>query len=66
MIATASRHTRLDDAPVEDDGPIEPSKPREEVRQEPYPLPKDFEWCMMDITDSTQVRINCSLVGGTM
>ncbi|TFY67081.1 hypothetical protein EVG20_g4072 [Dentipellis fragilis] len=40
----------------EDDGPIEPSKPREEVRQEPYPLPKDFEWSILDIEDPAQLR----------
>ncbi|KAI0320750.1 N-myristoyl transferase [Amylostereum chailletii] len=45
-----------DDAPTEEDGPIEPSKPREEVRQEPYPLPKDFEWVTMDISDPAQIK----------
>jgi hypothetical protein len=28
---------------------------REEVRQEPYPLPKDFEWTTLDINDPKQV-----------
>ncbi|GLB34863.1 putative adds a myristoyl group to the N-terminal glycine residue of certain cellular proteins [Lyophyllum shimeji] len=36
------------------DGYIEPPKPREEVRQEPYPLPKDFEWSVLDIDDPKQ------------
>ncbi|OCH93383.1 N-myristoyl transferase [Obba rivulosa] len=38
------------------DGYIEPSKPPEEVRQDPYPLPKDFEWSTPDISDSAQLR----------
>jgi glycylpeptide N-tetradecanoyltransferase len=29
--------------------------PREEVRQEPYPLPKDFEWSTLNIDDPEQV-----------
>lgn len=37
------------------DGFIEPSKPPAEVRQEPYPLPKDFEWTTIDINDPVQV-----------
>lgn len=37
------------------DGPIEKDKPLEEVRQDPYPLPKDFEWCTMDLDDPAQV-----------
>ena len=39
------------------DGYIEPSKPAEEVRQEPYPLPKEFEWSTVDVTDDIQVRV---------
>lgn len=46
-----------EEAPPED-GFIEPSKPREEVRQEPYPLPKDFEWSILDIDDPKQVCIS--------
>ncbi|KJA27116.1 hypothetical protein HYPSUDRAFT_131980, partial [Hypholoma sublateritium FD-334 SS-4] len=38
------------------DGYIEPSKPREEVRQDPYPLPKDFEWTTLDMNDSAQTK----------
>jgi hypothetical protein len=29
--------------------------PREQVRQDPYPLPKDFEWTVLDINDPKQV-----------
>jgi hypothetical protein len=39
----------------EEDGPIEAAKPSNEVRQEPYPLPKDFEWSVLDINDEKQV-----------
>jgi glycylpeptide N-tetradecanoyltransferase len=42
-------------APPEADGYIEPSKPREEVRQEPYPLPADFEWSTINVNDPSQV-----------
>ena len=43
------------EGPPVDDGYIEPSKPLDEVRQEPYPLPKDFEWTILDIEDPKQV-----------
>ncbi|KAF7343251.1 Glycylpeptide N-tetradecanoyltransferase [Mycena venus] len=45
---------QLGDEPPLEDGYIEPSKPREEVRQDAYPLPKDFEWTTVDIMDPTQ------------
>ncbi|KAJ7680973.1 N-myristoyl transferase [Mycena polygramma] len=45
---------QIGEGPPLEDGYIEPSKPREEVRQEPYPLPKDFEWSTVDISDPTQ------------
>jgi len=41
---------------AEEDGPIEPSKPTEEVRQDPYPLPKDFEWSIIDLADEVQLK----------
>ncbi|PCH37827.1 N-myristoyl transferase [Wolfiporia cocos MD-104 SS10] len=44
-----------EEAPLED-GYIEPSKPPAEVRQDPYPLPKDFEWATVDISDPAQLR----------
>ncbi|KAF9075181.1 N-myristoyl transferase [Rhodocollybia butyracea] len=46
---------QMGEGPPEADGYIEPSKPAEEVRQEPYPLPKDFEWTLIDINDPQQV-----------
>ncbi|KDQ61034.1 hypothetical protein JAAARDRAFT_124146 [Jaapia argillacea MUCL 33604] len=39
-----------------DDGYIEASKPREEVRQDPYPLPKDFQWSTIDLNDPNQLK----------
>ncbi|KAF8077857.1 N-myristoyl transferase [Lyophyllum atratum] len=45
---------QLGEGPPLDDGYIEPSRPREEVRQEPYPLPKDFEWSTLDLDDPNQ------------
>jgi len=39
------------------DGPIEKDKSPEDIRQEPYPLPKDFEWVTMDLTDEAQVGL---------
>ncbi|KAF9454578.1 N-myristoyl transferase [Macrolepiota fuliginosa MF-IS2] len=44
------------EGPPIDDGYIEPTKPREEVRQEPYPLHKDFEWSFLDISDPKQCK----------
>ncbi|EKM82598.1 hypothetical protein AGABI1DRAFT_34763 [Agaricus bisporus var. burnettii JB137-S8] len=44
------------EGPPLDDGYIEPSKPREEIRQEPYPLPKEFEWSVLDIGDPQQCK----------
>ncbi len=38
------------------DGYIEPSKPLEELRQDPYPLPKDFEWSTVDLSSEAEVR----------
>ena len=42
------------------DGPIEASKPVAEVRQAAYPLPKDFEWVTVDITDEAEVRLGAA------
>ncbi|CAE7059276.1 unnamed protein product [Rhizoctonia solani] len=47
---------QLDDEPPTEDGPIEPSKPREEVRQDPYPLPSGYEWSTVDIEDPAQAK----------
>ncbi|ESK94543.1 peptide n-myristoyl transferase [Moniliophthora roreri MCA 2997] len=47
---------QLGEGPPIDDGYIEPSKPREQVRQEPYLLPKDYEWTTIDINDPNQSK----------
>lgn len=44
------------DETVETEGPIEPNRPRDEIRQEPYPLPKDFEWAIVDVQDPAQLK----------
>lgn len=43
-------------ASAEEEGPIESSVPGEQVRAEPYPLPKDFEWVMIDIDNEEQLK----------
>lgn len=47
------------DAPVvasNEEGSIEASVPPEQVRQEPYPLPADFEWVMVDVDNPTELK----------
>lgn len=44
------------EGPPLEDGFIEPSVPREQVRQDAYPLPKDFEWVTIDLNDPLQVN----------
>eukprot|EP00581_Thalassiosira_minuscula_P001662 CAMPEP_0183740668 /NCGR_PEP_ID=MMETSP0737-20130205/60205_1 /TAXON_ID=385413 /ORGANISM="Thalassiosira miniscula, Strain CCMP1093" /LENGTH=499 /DNA_ID=CAMNT_0025975795 /DNA_START=35 /DNA_END=1534 /DNA_ORIENTATION=+ len=34
--------------------PIVPDKPKSELRQDPYNMPKGFEWCEVDITNPDQ------------
>ena len=34
--------------------PIIPDKPKSELRQDPYNMPKGFEWCEVDVTDPDQ------------
>jgi hypothetical protein len=45
----------LGEGPPLEDGFIEPPVPAEQLRQDPYPLPKDFEWSTVDIQDPEQV-----------
>ncbi|KAI6132520.1 N-myristoyl transferase [Pisolithus croceorrhizus] len=42
--------------PSSEDGYIEPAKAIEDGRREPYPLPKDFEWSILDVDDSKQIK----------
>lgn len=36
-------------------GPIEPSVPVHQVSKTPPPLPKEFEWCEIDMTNDAEV-----------
>ncbi|KAF7967211.1 hypothetical protein HWV62_35134 [Athelia sp. TMB] len=47
---------QIGEGPSTVDGSIEPSVPPEQVRQEPYPLPKEFEWCMVDLNETQQTK----------
>jgi len=47
---------QLGEGTPQEDGAIEPSQPPEEVRQDPYSLPGDFEWSTLDISKSTEAR----------
>ena len=49
------------------DGPIEDEKSKDELRKEPYPLPVEFQWCVVDMDDPVQRRelyelLNCNYV----
>ncbi|KAF8623496.1 hypothetical protein AX15_006279 [Amanita polypyramis BW_CC] len=43
-----------DASPTGDDGYIEPPKNHDEIRKEPFPLLKEFEWSAIDINDPKQ------------
>ena len=47
-------HVVSGEGPPQVDGFLEPSVPTEQVRQDAYPLPKEFEWCLLDLKDSKQ------------
>lgn len=36
------------------EGPIQPNKPVDEVRQDPYKMPAGFEWSSVDVNDADQ------------
>jgi glycylpeptide N-tetradecanoyltransferase len=40
---------------ITSEGPIESTRKYEELRQEPYPLPKEFKWCLIDINEQAEV-----------
>ncbi|KAG9298988.1 hypothetical protein G9A89_020301 [Geosiphon pyriformis] len=40
----------------EKDGPIEPNVPQNEIRKEPYPLPKEFEWSTMELNNDDEIN----------
>jgi hypothetical protein len=43
---------------IEEDGPLAPNKPPEEIRQVPYPIPEGFEWVEIDVEDVNEVCSN--------
>jgi len=43
-------------------GPIQPSKPTSELRQQPYNMPKGFEWCEIDVTNPVELNELYSLL----
>ncbi|KAI8919892.1 acyl-CoA N-acyltransferase [Powellomyces hirtus] len=47
--------TRVDEK-VDSNGPIEVDKALEDIRQDPYPLPKEFQWSLIDIEDDKQTK----------
>jgi glycylpeptide N-tetradecanoyltransferase len=53
---TTSLLLGLIDEVVEEDGPIEEDVPLEKVRATPYPLPKEFEWTLVDVEDDKEVK----------
>ncbi|CEI95551.1 Putative Glycylpeptide N-tetradecanoyltransferase [Rhizopus microsporus] len=44
------------DEHITESGPIEPDIPYDQIRKEPLPLPKEFEWCEVDMADEKQLR----------
>ncbi|KAI9209853.1 Myristoyl-CoA:protein N-myristoyltransferase, N-terminal domain-containing protein [Polychytrium aggregatum] len=44
------------DEVIVDNGPIEADKPKDEIRAQPYNLPKDFAWCTMDIENEAEMK----------
>lgn len=50
----------IDDASVTVDfkeGPIEPNKSVEQIRQTPYGLHKDFRWATIDLSNPNEVHL---------
>ena len=41
---------------AEDEGPIEPNKPKEELRQDPYTMPAGFVWADLDISSEVEQK----------
>jgi len=49
---------------TQDIGPIDEVKQPEEVRDEPYPLPEQFEWATVDVNDEAEVQEVYQLLSG--
>ncbi|KAI9254782.1 acyl-CoA N-acyltransferase [Helicostylum pulchrum] len=41
---------------INESGPIEADIPFDQIRKEPLPLPKDFEWCEINMEDDKEVK----------
>ncbi|KAG0336242.1 Glycylpeptide N-tetradecanoyltransferase 2 [Podila humilis] len=41
---------------VEEDGAIEADVPLDQVRATPYPLPKEFEWSLVDVENDKEIK----------
>ncbi|CAG8683138.1 1510_t:CDS:2 [Ambispora leptoticha] len=44
------------DEVVEKEGPIEPNTPHDQIRKEPYILPKEFEWSTMELNNPEELN----------
>ncbi|KAG0198925.1 glycylpeptide N-tetradecanoyltransferase [Mortierella sp. GBA30] len=44
------------DEVVEEDGAIEADVPLDQVRATPYPLPKEFEWSLVNVEDDKEIK----------
>ncbi|KAF9169989.1 glycylpeptide N-tetradecanoyltransferase [Mortierella sp. AD011] len=44
------------DEVVEEDGPIEADTPHDQIRATPYPLPKEFEWSLVNVEDDKEIK----------
>ncbi|KAL7412618.1 Myristoyl-CoA:protein N-myristoyltransferase, N-terminal domain-containing protein [Mrakia frigida] len=44
------------DPELEAEGPIDDAKTIADVRPTPYPLPKEFDWCTVDVDDPKQLQ----------
>ncbi|KAI9309559.1 glycylpeptide N-tetradecanoyltransferase 2-like protein [Cunninghamella echinulata] len=44
------------DEEIKDIGPIEPSLPVDQVSKTPTPLPKEFEWCELDMRNEKEAK----------
>jgi glycylpeptide N-tetradecanoyltransferase len=47
---------------IEEDGPIEPNTPHDQIRKEPYVLPKEFEWVTLELNNENEVIISFLLL----
>ena len=42
---------------INENGAIEPNKPLQSIQKEPYSIPKDFEWCQLNLQDEAEVGL---------